>query len=324
MKLKVVSVKLEGAVMRFLLRSADASPLPPYEAGAHIALRLNLPGVGEVSRAYSLVDWHRAGSAPASYEIGVLLEPAGRGGSRWIHEHLREGADITIDGPRNAFALDPSAGPVRLVAGGIGITPLLAMARACVARRRAFSLNYYTRGMDASAFLDEVAQLSSARSGADVRIRHGFAPRQVVEDLQSALAAPEENAHVYVCGPQGLMDAVARICSAQGWRDSQLHSERFAAPPVQTVDGGFVVHLVRSNRQLRVESGVSLLETLQAGGCPVTSSCGCGVCGSCIVPVLSGAIDHQDAFLSDGDRAEGRLMCACVSRAQGETLVLDL
>jgi ferredoxin-NADP reductase len=232
-----------------------------------------------------------------------------------VHE-LEVGDVVSADRPRSAFAPVASARHHLLVAGGIGITPMLAHARDAVRWRRDFTLLYgYRPG--AGAHLAELRALCGARleEHPDVEV---FLAR-----IDAALGAAPLGTHLYVCGPPPLMDAVVERAAALGWPDERVHTERFSAA---ALDPGspFEARLARSGRRVPVPSGVSLLEALEAEGVPVPNLCRQGVCGECRVPVLAGRPVHRDLFLSEEEKAAADSVMCCVSRATGPHLELDL
>jgi ferredoxin-NADP reductase len=281
--------------------------LPPWTPGAHIDLVL---GDG-LTRQYSLCgdrfDAFR-------YRVGVLRERAGRGGSAYVHDVLRVGDEVGLGGPRNNFPLVPSP-RYRFVAGGIGITPLLPMIAQAEALGADWHLLYGGRTRGSMAFLDELAPY-----GERVTIR----PQETygLLDLDPVLAETA-GTRVYCCGPAPLLDAITARCADQP--PGFLRTERFVAPEVGAArDEPFAVRLARSNRELVVVPGSSVLDTLRRAGVPVLSSCQQGVCGTCEVAVLDGIVDHRDSVLDETERAEQACMLVCVSRARSDRLVLDV
>ncbi|WP_322062913.1 PDR/VanB family oxidoreductase [Paraburkholderia sp. J63] len=291
--------------------------LPSFAAGAHIDVQI-APGV---TRQYSLFN------SPAErhrYCIAVLKQPDGRGGSRLLHETLHEGDELTVSAPRNAFELDESAAHSVLLAGGIGITPLVAMAQTLHESGRSFELHYCARSRARAAF---VAELASAPFAGSVRFHFDdeAAPASASFDAAHlAAAARGDDAHLYVCGPGGFMDHVLGA-ARNTWSQEALHFERFS-PPAATGSGerAFRVVLARSGQAFEVPAHRSLLHTLHAHGVAVPASCEQGVCGTCVVGLLDGEADHRDTWLTDAERREGRQLVLCCSRARSETLTLDL
>ncbi|CAB3807003.1 Carnitine monooxygenase reductase subunit [Paraburkholderia caffeinitolerans] len=305
---------LTPAIRRLRLVAADGAPLPAFTAGAHIGVHVPL-GERTQRRAYSLVNAH----GPADhYEIAVLLEPASSGGSRWMHA-LQAGDEFDIDAPRNDFALATGARRHLLIAGGIGITPILAMAHALGAAGEPYALHYAARDASSMAYHDEVGALPVATRWFD-----GGDPRHGIP-LAETIGKPEAGAHLYVCGPAGLIAATLAAARALGWPDDALHSELFAATPAAPGDAEapFEVRLAASDRVLVVPPGTSILDVMIDAGLDPLYDCKRGDCGVCATQLIDGEPDHRDICLSDDDRARGAF-CPCVSRAKSACLVLDL
>ena len=293
----------------------DGSALPGFSAGAHIDVHLP----GGLVRQYSLCnppgETHR-------YRIAVLRDAASRGGSATVHDQLQVGTVLDIGTPRNLFELDPAAPHHLLLAGGIGITPLLAMAEQLAAQGGAFTLHHATRSRERTPF---VAQLASAPY-AD-RVHHHFddGPATQKLDLAATLRSAPAGSHLYVCGPTGFMEAVLAEGRAQGWDEARLHREYFAAAPTGTAgDGGFELELASSGRVIPVAADQTALAALLAAGLDIPMSCEQGVCGTCLTGVKSGVPDHRDQYLTPEERAANNQFLPCCSRASSARLVLDL
>lgn len=283
----------------------DGKPLPGWTPGAHLDVHLG----GHV-RQYSLCGDPRE---VGSYRIGVLNEPASRGGSRHVHTALRPGQQIRVSEPRNHFTLEDADGYV-FVAGGIGITPLLAMAREAARRGVRWRLVYGGRNRDSMAFTGELAALDG-----DITLVPQDERGHI--DLDAALAELPEATLVYACGPEPLLAAVAERCP-----EDRLRLERFAAPAVERTgdDGAFEVECRSSGVTLTVGADTSILDAVESAGLSAPSSCRDGICGSCETRVLDGTPDHRDFLLSDTERAASASMMICVSRCASGRLVLDL
>ncbi|MEV3861097.1 PDR/VanB family oxidoreductase [Streptomyces sp. NPDC050095] len=293
-------------VLSVELTHPDGKPLPAWDPGAHIDVH-----VGGQIRQYSLCG-DRA--ATGTYRIGVLNEPASRGGSRHVHTALRPGQRVTVSEPRNRFALEDADAYV-FVAGGIGVTPLLAMAREAARRGAAWRMVYGGRGRASMAFTEELHAL-----GGDLTLVPQDEQGHI--DLAAALAELPEGTLVYCCGPEPLLAAVEAVCPAE-----VLRVERFAAPVVERAadEGEFEVECRASGLTLTVGPGTSVLEAAEQAGLDVAHSCRDGICGSCETRVLDGTPDHRDFLLSAAERAANASMMICVSRcASGSRLVLDL
>jgi len=292
---------------------ADGSPLRPFEAGGHIVLH---PPNG-TSRRYSLTNG--PGETDA-YRIAVLREDEGRGGSRYLHKHVREGTRLHISGPFNHFPVDESAEDYLLLAGGIGITPILSIAQHLHAAGRPFTLHYCARSPERAAFADRLA--ASPFAGQVVLHHTGGDPSN---RLDIAALAREQSAatQVYFCGPQRFMDAVEAACA--DWHPPRVHSESFAGPGAVTKGAQpFEVELARSGEVITVPADSTLLDVLWQHGHLVDYVCLEGICGSCMVDLVSGNADHRDDFLTDDEKCRNDLLMACCSRSRGGRLVIDL
>ena len=290
----------------------SAPGLPRFSPGAHIDLHLP----NRLVRSYSLLPPRP--EAPARYRVAVLNTPGGRGGSACVHEALRAGQTLRISTPRNNFPCDLGAEHSVLVAGGIGITPLYAMAKALAIAGRAVELIYCARSHTRAAFLQELGILHGLRVTTWSDDEHDGPP-----DLTALLAGRSAETRFYACGPEPMLTAFEAACSAFGYRHATL--ERFAAPPpaLPPVTGGFNVVLQRSGRTLMIPPGQSILDVLLAEGIPCDYSCGEGLCGACETDVLSGKPDHRDSVLTERQRAGNAKMMICVSRCAEGPIVLD-
>lgn len=296
------------------LRPVDGGEFPAFAPGSHIDLHLPNGLVRSYSLSNDSTERHR-------YVVGVLRDRASRGGSRCVHESLRVGSTITIDAPRNHFALDESAAHTVLVAGGIGITPLLCMARRLHSLGRSFEMLYFARERKSAAFLAELQAL-----GMPLHL-HFDAEAGGPPDLRALLArrAPDAGTHYYSCGPTPMLDAFEKFCAELG--HDNAHIERFTAVEVKASSDArdnYTVELKKSGRFIQVTPEKSLLDTLLAAGIDVDHSCCEGVCGSCETRVLAGTPDHRDSVLSPKEREKNKVMMVCVSGCKSETLVLDL
>ncbi len=300
-------------VMSLLLEDADGGELPEWEPGAHLDLHLG----GALTRQYSLCG---ESSNRRQWRIAVLLEPVGRGGSHAVHTTLHPGMVLDARGPRNNFALRP-AGRYRFVAGGIGITPILAMVAHARAGGIPWSLLYGGRQRTSMAFVEEFAPHS--RPGGEVALHPqdeaGLLP------LKEVFAEVEPDTLVYACGPEPLLGAVAEATAH--WPEGSLVVERFspvAQPEPTGDDAAFEVEAAVSGCTVTVEPGVSIVRALEAAGIFPETSCEEGICGTCETRVLAGVPEHRDSLLSDDEREAGETMMICVGRCRGDRLVLDL
>lgn len=297
-----------GDITRIRLTGKD---LPAFTAGAH--LDLYLPDL-DLWRQYSLC------SDPAetgSYEIGVLKDPKSRGGSQAVHRLAQPGATFTVKGPRNHFPLAEDAEKTVLLGGGIGITPMIAMARRLHTIGHDFTLHYCTRSEMATAFLDA---LKSAPFADRVVFHFDDGADAQRLNLTADLPPPSESTHLYVCGPQGFMDWIIEAAEAAGHR--HIHREYFSAD-VELGGDSFEVEARASGVTVTVGPEDTIAKALAAMGVKIEVKCEEGVCGTCVTDVLAGEIDHRDRFLTDEERAEGEVICACCSRGRGK-LVLDI
>ncbi|MBK5542530.1 oxidoreductase [Pseudomonas sp. TH05] len=314
--LKVVVRKREeqgDGVVVLDLADPLGQPLPAFEAGAHVDVHLK-PGL---VRQYSLCG---DPAQPLAYRLGVLKDPASRGGSLAVHELLLEGREIEISAPRNHFPLAPDARRSILIGGGIGITPMVAMAYALNARDSDFELHYCARSRSRSAFLEELGNAAFAP-----RLHTHFDDEADAQklDLAKVLGSPQAGVHVYVCGPAGFMDWVIAQAIAQGYADDHVHREYFQVD-VDASGAGFEVHAARSGKTVQVAEGQSIVEALGAVGIKIEISCEQGVCGTCLCDVLEGEPDHRDVYLTDEEKQANDQILVCCSRAKSKKLVLDI
>lgn len=302
-------------ICSFELAASDGSPLPAFEPGAHIDVEPR-PGV---RRQYSLC---APSARKGRYVIAVLREPASRGGSAAMHA-LRQGDRVRIGAPRNLFPLVADARRHILIAGGIGITPLLSMAEHLAQSSQRFSLHYCARSLSRMAFAERIRNGPAARH-AHLYLDDGPSDRRM--DLDRDLGRPEPEAHVYVCGPAGFMEWVLSGASARGWPEDQLHREYFAASAATqgTDEAAFDVQLGRDGPVYAISPGKSVVEALAAHGIDIPVSCEQGVCGTCLTRILDGEPDHRDSFLTQAERALNDRFTPCCSRARSKRLVLDL
>lgn len=291
------------------LVSLDGSPLPSVAPGAHIDLHLD----AGLTRSYSLVN---SGAQPQRYVVGVKLDAASRGGSRYVHEKLRVGGRLKVSAPRNHFPLKEDARHTVLIAGGIGITPIWCMAQQLEAAGASWEIWYSARTRADAAFLEQLAAL-----GDKVHLHFDDEAGHVL-DLQRIVDGAAEDAHLYCCGPAPMLDAY-ELAAAQR-NPETVHLERFAAKEAAALDGGFVVSLARSGKEIAVPEGSSILKALLDNGVAIDFSCQEGICGCCEVAVLEGEVDHRDAILSDSEKAQSKTMMVCCSGAKSQRLVLDI
>lgn len=286
----------------------DGGSLPSTEPGAHITL--NLPN--GLERQYSVVC---ASAVPRAYVVGIKRDPASRGGSTYIHDSLRVGTVLPVRRPRNNFPLVENASHSVLIAGGIGVTPILCMAQRLTDLGRSFELHYSNRSRTDAAFLDRVGRLAAATLHFDDE-RGGLLP---IDRIVQGAAA---DAHLYCCGPAPMLAAFETACA--GRAADHIHVEYFTAREEAATSGGFTVRLARSGREVEVPESKTILHALRDAGLEVPSSCEAGVCGACETAVVSGIPDHRDAILSEKERQANATMMICCSGSKTKTLVLDL
>ena len=295
------------------LAHPENEDLPRWEPGAHIDLMLK----DGLTRQYSLCgDPHDS----SVWRVGVLLDPNSRGGSRFVHENLVEGATLRVRGPRNHFPL-VDAPHYRFIAGGIGITPILAMLEAVQRAGGDWTLLYGGRTRESMAFAEDLAERYPDRVTVWPQDERGLL------DLEALFKDPEDDTLVYCCGPEALLSAVEQ--HSAHWPAGILHIERFAAKAPTAEEAAaaldqFEVVCQRSGRSFEITSDQQILEVLEEEGIPILGSCYEGVCGTCEARVLEGTPDHRDSVLTDAEKAAGEVMLICVSRSRTERLVLDL
>jgi ferredoxin-NADP reductase len=296
------------------LRPVGAAEFPAFSAGSHIDL--HLPNA--MVRSYSLLN---PSGERGRYVVAVLKDRASRGGSRCVHEQLRVGMALKISAPRNNFHLHEDAAHTVLVAGGIGVTPLLCMARRLHELGRSFEVLYFARSRASAAFAAEIAQL-----GAPVHW-HFDAEKGGPPDLRALLAArpAQASTRYYACGPAVMLDSFEKHCAELGY--TQAHIERFSAVEMAAASDArqsYSVELRRSGKVIAVAAPATLLDALRAAGVDPSTSCEEGVCGACETRVLDGTPDHRDSVLSAAERATNKVMMVCVGGCKSERLVLDL
>jgi len=303
----VISVELQSAV--------EGGRLPSFEPGAHISLHLP----DGLVRSYSLLNRPNE----RRYVIAVLKARDSRGGSRYVHEQLRIGAELEISTPRNNFRLLEDSPRSVLLAGGIGVTPLIGMLRRLVDLGRPVDFIHCARTRADAAFLEEVAAIAEAHP--QVQLRHHFDDVQGgPPDLHKLLSGRPSDTHFYGCGPAPMLAAFEAACAALG--HTHVHLERFAPveQPASTVTQTCTIELRRSGRKLQVGPDESILDAVLAAGVDTDHSCHEGMCGACETKVLEGDVEHRDSILTRQEQAASKTMMICVSRCRGGRLVLDL
>jgi len=320
--LRVASIDTPTSLIKsFTLEAADGALLPGFEPGAHLQVEIPCATGGVPQwRSYSLIHLDPAVDPRAgvrAYRLGVRREEEGRGGSRHMHA-LEVGATLTVRAPVNHF---PLAAPPRvlLIAGGIGITPIVSMASALAAQQRDFELHYSGRTRDALPFVEELRMLAGEKLAL-----HADDDPATRLSIDALLDGAQVNQPIYVCGPAGMIETVLAAARKRGWHECDLHYELFTEAATQEGDTTFEVELKSSGKRLTVAADKSLLDTLIENGVDVMYDCRAGYCGLCTTHVCGGEVQHRDTYLSDADKASGKVMQVCVSRCKSGHLVLDL
>jgi vanillate O-demethylase ferredoxin subunit len=300
-------------VISLELKRPDGAPLPAFTAGAHVDVQLPTG----IVRQYSLCNDPKERSR---YVIAILREAQSRGGSSLLHDEVQEGDCLYVGKPRNNFALVEKASFTLLLAGGIGVTPLLAMAERLTDLRADFSLHYCARSAEQMAFRDRLAKACFAGR---VRFHFDNGAESQRMNAQALLARPTRNAHVYVCGPAGFIEHVISTARGYGWPDEQIHREYFASTLDASGGQSFQIKIASTGDILDVPEDRTVVDVLAQAGIDVPVSCEQGVCGTCLTGVLSGQLEHRDLYLNAEEQAAGRQFLPCCSRGNG-LVVLDL
>jgi vanillate monooxygenase ferredoxin subunit len=301
----------------FSMENADGGPLPSFTAGAHVEFKLPVRHDRVEKRCYSMANDPKE---TGRYVFGILRDPKSTGGSSYLHDQVQEGDILEAIGPINNFPLNDTAEQHLLIAGGIGITPILSMARALTTAKAAYRLHYCARSPAEMAFKAEIEKLCGER--ALLQFDGGDPSRGL--DLKALLSHFRLGRHVYVCGPRGLIEAVHSICSAAGWPEDHVHYEFFGAAANTESGEALEIVLANSNLVLRIQPGQSILDAVLDAGVDVDFDCKRGECGMCVTQVLEGKPLHRDVYLSGKERAAGDCICTCVSWAESDRLVLNL
>ncbi|MGB0671438.1 MAG: PDR/VanB family oxidoreductase [Rhodospirillales bacterium] len=300
--------KLTPVIDEFRLAPVDGGTLPGFEPGSHITVATPSGAM----RRYSLVN---DGTNPTEYVLAIKREPESRGGSSSMHEQAVEGAIISVQAPDNEFKLVDGEQYI-LIAGGIGVTPILAMANKLTKLGKPFELFYVSRSATDAAYLQEMSAFKKAT------IHHDEGDPEKVFDFWDRLEKPKKE-HIYCCGPQGLMNEIRALTGH--WPESQVHFEDFN--PVVVIrpdDVAFKVTLANDGKTYDVPADRSILEALRDAGVPTVSSCETGTCGTCRCRVIEGEVEHRDVVLEDSEKERGDTIMICVSRANGGDLVIEI
>jgi len=305
-------VKVNDLITRFRFVSRDGSDLPPFSGGAHTVVEMDDHGLRRLN-PYSLMSDPEDQSG---YEISVRRDDQGRGGSLYMHNHVKPGMEMTLSYPVNLFPLDNRARKHLMIAGGIGITPFIAQIAQLTHFGGKFELHYAARNRALGAYMD---RLTAAHPD---RVHCYFDDEKQVIDLGLILSMQPIGTHLYVCGPKGMINWVLATAESMGWPGLALHHEEFLAPGTGLP---FTVELAASGKTITVGTTQSLLEAMEAAGVDAPYLCRGGACGQCetIVHKCDGTILHRDHWLTPEEHAEGRKIMPCVSRFEGKTLVID-
>ncbi|VWB06162.1 ferredoxin [Burkholderia lata] len=303
-----------NGIRSYELATEDGAALPAYEPGAHVAVHLE----NGITRQYSL---YEAAGLRKTYRIAVLKDPASRGGSRFLHEQVGVGERVRISGPYNHFPMTAGATSSLLIAGGIGITPILSMAARLFSEGQPFALHYCARREQDAAFVDLLR--CGVPFAAHVHLHFDGGDPGKGLDVRSLLSGVTEGRHLYCCGPGGLMNAVE--AAASHWPAGTVHFERFAAETADAAENtAFRIHLCKSGLDLDVPADKSVLQVLKHAGFDISTVCEQGVCGACLTDVVDGVPEHRDQILTDDEKRANDVMAVCCSRSRSPRLVLDL
>lgn len=304
--------QLADSIVGLSLVALDRTPLPAFSAGAHIDVHMP----DGLVRQYSLCN---APTDDSRYCIGVLKDVNSRGGSTYVHDNVKAGDMLQIGLPRNSFQL-LAAQHVILVAGGIGITPLLSMAKHLAATGASFELHAFNRSMSKTAFLDELRTF-----GEKFFLHLDDGEYKQKRDLASAFKEVPEGSRVYVCGPTGFISHVKNLAQESGLPSGNVHVEYFSAEKlVASAEDSFSVKIASTGVVYRIPADESVVTALSSHGIEIATSCGQGICGTCLTGVLEGECDHRDMYLTDMEKMESKQFLPCCSRAKSPMLVLDL
>ena len=291
---------------------SESMPLPPWTPGAHLDFDLGAAG----KRSYSLIDWTGNTKAPQHYTIAVQREDDGEGGSTAMHA-LAVGDTVTVAEPKNDFELTSADAPIYLVAGGIGVTPLISMAASLSAGSRPFRLLYACRSSSVAAYAEELSRFG------DAFVLHPD-DAAAIDLIAVAQEAAISEAHLYVCGPKGMIDAARSAAEDASIPADRVHVELFSTPAAPTGDQPFEVEIQDTGQVFTIPPGQTIISVLNAAGIDLIYDCQRGDCGICQVDVIDGIPDHRDVVLTDAEKAKNDVMQICVSRAKSPRLVLDI
>ena len=303
-------------VLSLCLEPSDDTPLPPVDPGAHIDIHL---ANGQV-RSYSLSN----GLSPRlGYRLTIARDANSTGGSTFVHDEIRVGQTLTISKPRNNFELNEDAKLSVFISGGIGVTPFLPMMVRLNQLNRPWRIHYCVRTPERAPLLQEINILAAEGKG-EVLPLFDEEPGAEMLDIKKTLRELPDSAHVYCCGPSGMLDAFRSSADESGLADERVHFEYFSSNVAADTEGGTVLQLMKSNTTVQVQEGQTILDAIIEAGVDVPYSCSEGVCGACETAVLEGEPDHRDMVLSESERAANKTMMVCCSGSKSAKLVLDL
>ncbi|WP_198559828.1 fatty acid desaturase [Colwellia sp. 12G3] len=308
--------KIAEDTLSYKLVSNNGKALPAFSAGAHIDVHIT----DRLTRQYSITNL--SSSTPDHYLIAVKCEQNGRGGSAALHESFKLGNNIKISTPRDNFNIDITYDNYQLIAGGIGITPILSMAHYLNHLGKPFHLHLFSRNQSYLPFIKEIQKLSFFQ-----QVTTYFDDEMPIfeRDIAALLGSGTQNKGLYICGPEKFMDYMINTAKEQHWQANNIHFERFSAKTIDTSnDKAFEIVLKKSAKTLYVPADQSILNILESNNISVPTSCEQGLCGSCVCKVISGKVSHRDSILTEEDHQKDELIAVCVSRATSQSLVLDL
>lgn len=305
---------LSDKVICIRLASTNNEPLPAASAGSHIDIHLP----DNMIRQYSLC----SDIGSDYYEIAVLKENNSRGGSIYIHNNLQVLDTVEISEPKNLFSLEASAQNSVLFAAGIGITPILSMSEHLQQHNETFTMHYCSQTADNTAYHDRILNSSLADKCHFHYSKEANSCRLNVADV---MPNPDDNTHLYVCGPDGFINEVIKQAELKGWQSCNIHREFFANSALDNTDNGtFEVEIKSSGDVFTIPEDESILNVLEDNGIFIPVACEEGICGTCVVGLLAGEADHRDTFMSEDEKAEMKTITPCCSRAKSKRLVLDV
>ncbi len=304
-------------IRRMNLVSEDGSPLPGFSAGSHVDLVVHLPDHSRALRSYSIAS--APDKNPVHYTLAILYEEESTGGSVFLHEKIRNEYIMEMSHPKNYFPLSEESEHSILIAGGIGITPILSMAYELQSKERSFELHYVTRSIDHMAFKKTIEDAFGNNS--NLYFDDGEPSKGI--DIKNLFANAKNKTHIYVCGPKGIINTVLDEGKSRNWDESSIHYEIFTPPEPLAGDTSIEVFAAKSNITLQVSEDQTILEALEKAGIDCDYDCRMGICGTCATKVLEGKSAHRDNVLLTSEHEDGQ-MCTCVSRALTPRLVLDI